>query len=386
MSVAQRRGWRYFATRLNGDGTETVLDMDLPLEEVQVEDVLSGDSSLNAVIEPSYARLIGSDGHPLLREWSTAIYAEADGDIRCGGILTHSGFDGPSWGLEVVGFTGYGREMPYTGNGYLGVEVDPIDVARHIWEHIQNQTGGDIGLEFSAVDTGGKVSIGTELQQKEFDTVSGPVSFEAGPYRLNWYNNHDLQGDFDNLATDTPFDYHEKHSWNPDGTIKHFVEIGYPRLGRRREDLRFVYGVNIFDAVQVDRDGELYASGTMVLGAGTGASMIKSIKEPPSRPAGRLRRIAVVQDDTIKSRRSADKRANLENQWRAQLDTIESFTVIDHPNARLGAAAVGDEIRIEGQGDWIGVDMWVRILSIAYEPANGKISSYSVARTDMIAS
>lgn len=386
MSVAQRRGWRYFATRLNGDGTETLLDMDLPIEEVQIEDVLSGDNSITGTIEPAYAKLIGSDGQPLLREWSTAIYAENDGDIRSGGILTHSGFEGPSWSLEAVGFTGYGRDMPYTGSGYLGVQVDPLNVARLIWAHIQAQTGGNIGLTFAPTTTNGAVKIGTELKQVEFDTVSGPVSFEAGPYKLNWYTNHDLQGDFDSLATDTPFDYHEKHSWNSDGTIKHLVDLGYPKIGNRRTDLRFVYGVNIFDNVQIDRDGDLYASGTMVLGAGTGASMIHVIKEPPSRPGGRLRRIAIVQDDTLKSIKSVNKRADVENQWRAQLDDIESFSVVDHPNARLGAASVGDEIRIEGQGEWVGIDMWVRILSISYEPANGNISEYTVARTDKITS
>lgn len=386
MSVAQRRGWRYFATRLNGDGTETLLDMDLPLNEVQIEDVLSGDNSITGSIDPAVARLVGPDGFPILQEWSTAIYAENDGDIRCGGILTHSDFEGSSFSLEAVGFTGYGRDMPYTGAGYLGVQVDPMDVARLIWTHIQNQTGGDIGLDFAATNTGGAVKIGTELKQVEFDTQSGPVSFEAGPYKLNWYSNHDLQGDFDSLASDTPFDYHEKHSWNSDGTIKHLVEMGYPKLGRRREDLRFVYGVNIFDNIQIARDGDLYASGTMVLGAGTGASMIKSIKEPPSRPGGRLRRIAVVQDDTIKSIKSASKRADIENSWRRTLDDVESFIVFDHPNAKLGAASVGDEIHVEGQGDWIGIDMWVRILSISYEPDNGKVSEYTVARVDKIAS
>lgn len=380
------RGWRYFATRLNGDGTETLLHPDLPLEDVSIEQVLSGDNSLEASIAPVYRSLLGPDGKPILREWSTAIYAENDGDIRGAGILAHSSLDGASWSLEAVGFTGYGRDMPYTGGGYMGVKVDPVNVARTIWSHIQSQPGGNIGLTFSPTTTGGQVTIGTELKQVEFDTQSGPVSFEAGPYKLNWYTNHDLQGDFDDLAAETPFDYVEKHSWNTDGTIRHFVEIGYPRLGRRRDDLRFVHGVNIFDPVKLDRDGELYASGTMVLGAGEGAAMIKSIKEPPTRPEGRLRRIAVVSDSTIKSKTRADKRADQENQWRRTLEDLDSFVVHDHPNAPLGSARVGDEVRVEGQGDWSGIDMWVRILSISYSPGEGNIAEYGVARTDKLVS
>lgn len=380
----QRRGWRYFAMRLNGDGTETLLDPDLPLSDVTVEDVVSGHNALSGKIEPTYARLIGPDGEPLLQEYSTAIFAENDGDIRGGGILTDSGFDGPAWGLECTGYTGYPIDLPYTGSGYKGIQVDPLDVARDaIWGHIQSQPGGNLGLTFD--QTTSPERIGTTLRQVEFDTHSGPVSFESGPYKLNWYSNHDLAGDFDDLATATPFDYHERHYWDGD-TLRHHVDIGYPRIGRRREDLRFVYGVNVFDAVGMNRDGSVYASGTMVLGAGEGASMIRSLRERPVRPGNRLRRIAVVVDDTIKSRKKADARADQENQWRARLDDLDSIIVRDHPHARLGAVKAGDEIRIEGQGDWLDVDMWVRVLSISFQPENGNVAEYKIARTDKLTS
>lgn len=380
-----RRGWRYIATRLNGDGTETLLDSDLPLEDVTIDDVLSGDSGLSGKIDPVYTRLLASDGAPLFTEWGTAIYAENDGVIRGGGIVTHSSFDGPTWTIECTGFTGYGRDMPYVGPGYAGVKVDPIDVMRIIWNYIQSQPGGNIGLTFDPTDTGGKVTIGTELMQVQFDTQSGPVSFEAGPYKLNFYTNHDLQGDVDNLATDTPFDYHEHHFWDGD-TIRHHVNIGYPSIGRRREDLAFVWGVNVFQAPTIERDGSIYASGSLVLGAGDGAAMIKSIRETPTRPQGRLRRIAVVIDDTITSKAKADRRADIENQWRARLDDISSVVVQNHPNAPLGAAQVGDEIRLTGRGDWVNTDMWVRILSISTQPANSEVAEYTVARSDKLVS
>ena len=385
MRRVQRRGWRYFATRLNGDGTETLIHADLPMEEVTIDDVLSGHNAISGKFEPVFKTLLAADGQPLLREYSTAIYAENDGDIRGGGILTHSGFEGPSWAVEATGFTGYAIDLPYVDSGYKGIKVDPIDVARVIWTHIQSKPGGDIGLEFAPTTTKGKVSIGTELRQVEFDTQSGPISFESGPYKLNWYTNHNLASDFDNLAAETPFDYHERHFWDGD-TIRHRVDIGYPKIGRRRDELRFVYGVNVFDAPSMDRDGALYASGSMVLGAGEGAGMIMSLRERPRTPDGRLRRIAVVVDDTIKSKTSANKRADAENQWRARLEDIESFVVRDHPNAPLGAVQVGDEIRIEGQGDWIDLDMWVRVLGISVQPATGNVAEYTVARTDKLIS
>lgn len=383
--TGQRRGWRYFATRLNGDGTETMLDPDLPLESPTVDDVLSGDSAINATIAPAYARLIGSDGQPILTEWGTGIYAENNGVVRAGGILTKSTFAGPQWSLEVTGFTGYGRDMPYTGSGWYGVQVDPLDVVRIIWSHIQSQPGGNIGLELAYTKT--PVKIGTDLKQVSFDTQAGPVSFEAGPYKLNWYNNHDLQGDVDSLAADTPFDYHERHYWDEAGNLRHALDFGYPTIGRRRSDLRFVYGVNVFDAPSVDRDGSTYASGTMVVGKGDGGpATIYTIVEPPTRPAGRLRRIAVVEDNTLSSQAAVRARANAENQWRRSLDDITSVVVRDHPNAKLGAAQLGDEIYIEGPGDWIDVGMWVRITGISYQPESGNVAEYTIARTDKLTS
>lgn len=380
----QRRGWRYFATRLNGDGTETLLDPDLPLESVTIEDVLSGHNALSGEIEPAYSRLLGPDGEPILREYSTAIYAENDGVVRGGGIITASAFTGPNWEIEATGFTGYAIDMPWVARGYKGIRVDPIDMVRVIWDHIQSMPGGNIGLEFDSTDTGGKESIGTELKQVEFDTQEGPVSFEAGPYKLNWYSNHDLAGDIDDLASDTPFDYHERHYWDAEGNLRHHVDIGYKKLGRRRNDLRFTYGVNVFESPSVDRDGALYASGTMVLGAGEGAAMIRSIREPATRPGNRLRRVAVVVDDTIKSKKKARRRADAENQWRARLDDVGSIIVRDHPNAPMGAVSVGDEIRIEGRGDWVDIDMWVRVLAIAMQPESSDMAEYTIARTDKL--
>jgi hypothetical protein len=385
VSVAQRRGWRYFATRLNGDGTETLLHPDLPLEDVTIEDILSGDGAISGSISPVFSSLKADDGQPLFQEWSTALYAEQNGAIRAGAIMVNSEFDGPEWNIEAVGFTNYLRDLPYIGTGYKGIQVDPIDVMRTIWAHAQGKRGGNIGMTLDGTTTGGAIKIGTTLKLVEFPTQSGVVSFEAGPYKLNEYDTHDLAQCIDDLANETPFDYHERHYWNGE-EIVHRVNIGYPKIGKRRTDLRFVQGVNIFEPSQLNRDGELYASGTLVLGAGVGASGIRAVSEPPTRPGNRLRRIAVVQDDTIKSKTRATKRANAENQWRSRLDDIDSVVVVDHANAQLGSVHVGDEIRIEGQGDWVDIDMWVRVLGITYQPANGNAAEYRIARTDRLMS
>lgn len=380
----QRRGWKYIATRLNGDGTETLLDPDVGLEEVQIENVLSGDDSISGKISPALKKYVDSGGRPLFKPWSTALYAESDGSIRAGGIMTGGSFDGSEGSLEFTGFTGYLRDLPYTGSGYAGIQVDPATVVGVIWNHAQSQPGGNIGVTIPAWSTG--IKIGTKLEQVEFDTQSGPVSFESGPVKLNWYSTFDLAGKIDDLANENSFDYRERHFWKPDGSIGHEIEFKHPSIGRKRNDLRFTFGVNIFDRPSTVWAGDEYATGVMVLGAGEGASGIKSLNEPGRKPGDPLRRIAIVQDDTIKSRKNADSRAKAEMQWRKSLDDISEIIVRNHPDAPLGAAQVGDTINLGGRTDWGDVSITARILAIAYEPENGNVARYTVARTDKMMS
>jgi hypothetical protein len=380
----QRRGWKYIATRLNGDGTETLLDPDVGIEEVQIEEVLSGDNSITGTISPGLKKYLDSYGRSLFKPWSTALYAESDGSIRCGGIMTGGSFDGSEGSLEFTGFTGYLRDLPYTGSGYAGIQVDPADVVDVIWNHAQGQPGGNLGVHIPDWKTG--IKIGTTLEQVEFDTQSGPVSFESGPVKLNWYSTFDLAGMIDDLASENSFDYRERHYWKPDGSIGHEIEFKHPSIGRKRTDLRFTFGVNVFEVPSVAWDGGEYATGVMVLGAGEGASGIKSLHEPGRSKGDPLRRVAIVQDDTIKSKKNADSRAKSELQWRKSLDDISDIVVHDHPDAPLGAAQVGDTINLTGRTDWGSISITARILSIAYEPDSGKVAQYRIARTDKILS
>ena len=65
-------GWRYIATKLNGDGTETVLDWDLPIVQPSFTDELSGAGGMSGTIAPEIARL-RVDGEPIFVPWSTAL-------------------------------------------------------------------------------------------------------------------------------------------------------------------------------------------------------------------------------------------------------------------------------------------------------------------------
>ena len=354
-------GWRYIASRLNGDGTEEFLDWELPLAGVAITNRLSGPDAIGASIAPEVATL-KVNGSPLIQPWSTAIYAESEGQIRAGAIVTDITVEGPRLDIDCLGFPGYALDMPYTGE-YSRVDIDPLDVVRDIWDHIQSARGGNIGLQVDDLKTG--LKIGTPERDVEFETGTGEqVSFVAGPVKLMWYQTHNLGREIDKLAKDTPFDYRESHTWNGE-SIDHRLRLGYPTIGRRRHDLRFVVGENIHLIPSVDF-GEDYASEVLALGAGEGRKMIRGTN---TRPDGRLRRVAVVPDKSLTSTTRANAFAGREVLRRLGLADVTEVTILDHPHAPLGSLDVGDEIFIQVGSGWAeDVALWCRVTSMSISP------------------
>lgn len=370
------KGWRYIAQRLPGD---SFIDLTVPLEDVEITDVLSGDNSLTGTIPARYNRLVGQDGLPVLMPWASAIWAEKDGIIRGGGIVTDVTPDGGQLQVSCVGYTGYLDGMPYTGSGYVGVGVDPLDVVRTIWSYVQDQPNGDLGLVLSGETS--PVRTGTELTQPEYDAENGDHTYQTEAYKLSWYKDNNLRDNVNNLASQTPFDYHERHAWAGD-SVAHFLDLGYPRIGTQRTDLRFALNENVLAQPQVSFVGDDYATDTFVLGAGEGATQINATQY---RERVGLRRVAVVVDSSLRSIESAQSRALAELAWRKNIQEIDSFTVRDHPNAPLGSFSVGDEVWIQGRLPWTLLGTWVRISEITIRPSDPDSISIQVIRTDKLA-
>lgn len=381
--LPKRNKWRYIAQRLDGSGNGEFLSFELPLQDVQYTKTISGFDTISASVSPVFQRLLATDGLPILNQYGTAIYAENDGEIRAGGIFTDESFEGPKWNITATGFAGYSSDMPWVSsdaNNYLGVEVDPLDVLRVIWAHIQSHPGGNIGLEIDPLKTGKK--IGVELAQVEFDTQAGPVSFESGPVQLNWYTNHDLSSDINSLAEATPFDWREHHFWDGE-EIRHRLELGYPRLGRQRPELRFVVGENVNTIPSVSRSSEDYASEVVTLGAGEGRKMIRG---GASRPTGRLRRPKVIVDSGLGSLAAANNQAKREIAWRTDVLSITDIQVRNTASAPLGSVEPGDEILIQGRLGWLDIENWCRVLSITTSPETNETQTFSIVRSDRLSS
>jgi hypothetical protein len=371
-------GWHYEAERLDGEGGAVLLAGDLPLQDVSITQTLSGADSMTASITPEVTQLVGPDGLPLLKgDWSTAIYAITDEEeVVAGTVLDEPRLTGPQLELEGVGFGGYPYGQPCVSSQFW-VGIDAIDAAREVWKHLIAQPGGDLGVNVDQTTMSG-VKLGTALKQGQFDTINGPLTFEQGPFRLAWYQTQDLGEQIDQLAKNTPFDWRERHTIASDGGIDHHIDFGYPKLGRRIENLRFVIGENVALPTIAEHGGE-FATDVLVLGAGEGAAMIRGYYSGPRRG---VRRSKVVQDQTLKTVAAANARAKAEWQRAQNVRDITSLTLFDHPHAPVGAVQVGDELFLEGRVDWTEVAMWVRVTSRTIRPADLSSVTLTVSRTD----
>ena len=395
-------GWRYIATRLNGDGTETFLDYEIPITDAKILEQLSGPGRITGYITPEVARLRDPvTQRPIFEPWSTAIYAEADGVLRGGAILVDLVEEGHRLEIDAVGFTGYAKGQPYTGE-WSKTNIDPALAAREIWTHLQGKPKGNLGMRVSPFTT--PVRIGNETKESTSSSTSGAgsststngntgvVTVKPGsqttttktkvtpiPYELAWWKTSDVGTEFDKLAKETPFDYRTIHRW--DGTkITHDLHVVYPEIKTRREDLRFVVGENIYDVPTLEYAGDEYASEVLVVGAGEGR---KAIRGTANKTPTRLRRAVMVQDSSTTAVSGANKLAGDELKARLGEVDISQIVQIEHPHAPRGAVNVGDDILIYTAIDgWTGSkNLWCRVLAVTMEPSKGR-AILAVTRTE----
>lgn len=279
----------------------------------------------------------------------------AGGSTRPGAAVTEWGADGaPSQLWKLVNHGSFHTVL--NKNSGLVLDVPGNAQGARAVQNPDNEITDTQHWDVSQPDTDGYVTFA--------NLGSGPKQ----PYTLNWWDHKDCASEINQLAQDTPFDYRDHAEWNPTHTnITHSVVIGYPRLGRQRDDLRFAQGQNIVNAIPLEEIADQYASEVIVCGAGQGADMIRGRAE---QPGSRLRRTVVVTDDTITYTDRATARARTELRRRQALVSMKKITVMArHPNANLGSFEVGDDIPVTGVFPWIGrTVIWHRITGYTWSP------------------
>lgn len=353
---------RYLAQRPHGDFVHT----DLPLHDASPSWELSGPGGLDGFIAPDVGEAIALDGIPVLDEWGTIIHLEQDGLIRGSWIVEAVDYDGPRLKVECRGISGYPTGIVARVDWSL-IQVDPAQVFRDLWEHVQSYPDGDLGV---TVTGSTPKRIGTPEEEVGFVAQGQPVDFVAGPYRLSEVDATDIGRELDSLAADTPFDYTTHSTWTAAQTdVTHEIRIHYPKAGRRRHDLDFIQGDNIVAVVPLEGQGGVWASEVLGIGAGEGKLALRRDK---ANRTHRLRRTRTIEAKDVVSaarleRIVADEYASID-----PAPGVSSITVRDHSNAPLGSWELGDEILIQTiqphLGDYQG---WHRVVAWSWRPEGG---------------
>lgn len=371
----KRRGWSFFATRLHGDGTETVLAVDLPLTSPTLVDELSGPDTFTAVVAPEIQSLKTDGGGPLFSPYSTAIYVEYDGIIRHGTILTSVAPNDSELSISGIGFSGYLEGLPWTNSIKKLYDADPAEIVRTLWKYAQMHPRGNIGLELTPSTLSTKVRLGVRVAEvKKGDNVITEAQDE--PVLLANYATHNMGQLMDEVLAAGSIDYTERHTRQPNGTIRHELLMAHPRLGTRRTDIRFVIGENVVPLPAMDLDFTDFATEVLVIGAGEGDKMIRGHAYNPD-PGEGIRRVAVQMAKHIgRTATALSSAASRAKALQRGTMSVNEITVYDHPNAPLLSWTVGDEVRLTGDAGWAGhIDMFVRVLSSSYSPTNHAASA-----------
>ena len=352
---------KYLARRLTGD--RAWLHNDLPLSNVQRTRALSGPGGIAADIEPELRERIAEDGRPVIEDWNTIIYAvdeEKPGQpiVNHGIVIPPTTWEEAATRLTCAGVSCYPQGMTFDTERFWGPgnsnpktkapeipRPDPLQIVQDLWDYLQAQPNSDLGVVLTG-DLRSGVRIGT------YDD----------PYRLVWWESPDIGDEIDKLAESTPFDYIEDAAWVGEAMdeVAHTVRIGWPRLGGRREDLRFVLNENIVSSDPAESPGA-YANDVLGIGNGEGRTMVMSRSTVLD---GRLRRTKIVTDKTLGQ--YALNRLTVSVRERSSSDPdIASVKVREHPNAPLASIVPGDDIYIQTHIPAYGpVRQWSRVMAV----------------------
>lgn len=330
--------------------TREILSWSLPIRSPRVTTTLSGPGGLTGKLEPAIARDVTSGSNKILEPWGTLLHFEEDGEIRGTYILVPpSTMDSNTWSIEAEGFSTYPHGIPYDGE-YSKIGVDPLDVVREIWRHVQSWPSSNLKVVVGTDTT--DVRLGTPAHK---DDKGNDV--KEAPYTLNWWDDKKCGEEINTLAKSTPFEYREISSWNEDKTdVRLEIDVDYPRTGTYREDLRFVEGENILLSVPITEADDWYAD--VVIGNGAGEGRAKIRVKTPAEFHGvlpRLRRVHIYDNPNITDKGEMERITRDEVTRRLAVHEIASI-VIDgrHKNAPLGSFQVGDDILVQAEVPWVG--------------------------------
>ncbi len=350
--------------------TNTILCRDLvTAQPPEVVRTLSGPSTIKFQVLPDEPSMNGI----VFKPYGHMVHAEIkkqNGDrwIIASAIVTSVEMDGETGAVAITGtgFSNYPDKMPWLQN-WNPIAVDPFQVIHQIWNHLQSQPLGNLGVTVQPASSGTLLLPGFY-----FDGSSFVLDFFAYFIRADDYR--DCLEEIISLCRDVPIDYYENSSWNANRTaINKVLQLAYPRGGVQQQAIMFRQRENVLSMVPAGEMEIEYISEVIVRGWFPG-KMHKT--QLSNADPTRYRRVIKDEDAMINSReRSAAwagrklARRQVPHHWGSI--TVDMF----HPNAPFGSYDVGDDIMISGMMPMEGRKAeWHRILTMQPDDVKGIVT------------
>ena len=439
-----RDGWNFLAGRLNGDGTVTVTEGDLPINITSIDTRMSAPSTMQGTISQEVKRLKTNDGVPVFEPGNTVIMAEASGILRAYGIYGLPTFRGSDWEMNIMGLSGYPIGMPYDGDVTF-IQEDPLNIYRHIWSHLQSFPMGNLGVTVDTLTSPIRVGRSVEAVEAEAQQVSAARSIvdrlnageavdstwgwtdapaEVTKYKSMLLSQYKGQGGvvtnttaakawlnmfiathtgstssgFEDgprrlnwwTTTDLGSEIDELSRTAPFDWVERVswgpqapmchIQLGYPTIGSRHPSYRFVLGENMATQPQVTESD--FVNGAIVLGNGEGRERVVGRH---GLTDGRIRRVRTVTDESLFSRADANARAAREVAAHRGDLVVDQVEVYEHKNAPLASIELGNEYAIFAEMDHATVDDYVRVVGKSENPGESDRVTLTVVRSGVAA-
>lgn len=328
--------------------TGKILAYDLKVRQPQLMRKLSGPSAIEFMLDARDTSVWTEDGKPIvLKPWGHWCHVEKDDKIWASGLFQPSDID-PKTGMlqaRFQGFSNYPSKIPWLED-WNPIAVDPFEIFRRVWKHLQSYPNGDLGVEVYPDFSGTQMLPGFSFDGDKFVQDFFAIFIRAVDFV-------DCGDYLNKLARDIPFDFFEESSWNENHTaINKKIRLAYPRGGVDQENLLFQFGTNVIEGKSKIESEVQWVSDLIIRGWFPGKVYSSQLENADPM---RYRRVIMEEDVFLNSdERTAawSKRQLQRRQFPRQWESI--IVNMYHSNAPFGTYDVGDTILIEGEMPWYG--------------------------------
>lgn len=342
--------WSHIQDRPNGNLGVQVVGDSTPVRLGEYGHVMRGDQRLNWVVpHRQFQQLdaLGWDGG--------AIYAPTTPDelVR--------------WLKDHAGFKTEGSWLLYDGDTTPEITADEDVLIQAGWSGgvvKKSQISAALWARLAASGWWHKLNGPTDElwpPGQHEAMADGDQVVEPAPYRIKPWTASNCGRLIEELTTRAPMEWVERVLWDGEKATPQVV-LGYPRIGRRRDDLSFELDVNVTDLGYEASLADDHANTAVATGMGQEGALLR---REASFDDGRVARDFVLPDPDLADGAVLARVASTEVRRRTSRGVkVTSVTVREHPHAPVGSWQVGDDVLLRASIPYVGeVEQWLRVTS-----------------------